>query len=330
LTIQLLTPKSTYTIDYPIAIEFAETQNDILWTAKEIKVEKDLQDLRTNFTPAEYHGVVSTLKLFTLYELRVGDDYWNHFVAKVFQRPDIQRMANCFAFVEINIHAPFYNKINEVLGLDTDEFYSAYLNDDVLRNRMSWIAKQTIDRGDHYHRLKSLAVFSMIEGAVLYSSFAFLKHFQCEGKNKLMNVNAGINFSVKDENIHSEAGAWLFRTYLHELFRHREGDNFDYTMLTKEIVDTARIIYEHECIIIDKIFEYGDIKGITSHDLKTFVKSRINLCLQQLAIEPIYEVIENRVAEWFYKNINTAKIHDFFVKQGNEYNRNWNEKGFVW
>src|SRR3546814_10844546 len=60
--------------------------------------------------------------------------------------------------------------------------------------------------------LVSLGCFSLIEGAVLYSSFAFLKHFQTRGKNKLLNVVRGINFSVRDENFHCVAGSWLFRS----------------------------------------------------------------------------------------------------------------------
>src|SRR3546814_9244700 len=55
--------------------------------------------------------------------------------------------------------------------------------------------------------LVSLGCFSLIEGAVLYSSFAFLKHFQTRGKNKLLNVVRGINFSVRDENLHCVAGS---------------------------------------------------------------------------------------------------------------------------
>lgn len=104
--IKLLTPKETYTIDYPEAIEYAKLQQEIFWLPDEIEVEKDLHDIRTNFTEAEYHGVISTLKLFTLYELSVGNDYWSGYVSQVFQRPDIQRMANCFSFFEINVHAP--------------------------------------------------------------------------------------------------------------------------------------------------------------------------------------------------------------------------------
>lgn len=331
--IQLLTPKQEYTIDYPQAIEYATAQSHIFWTPDEVEVEKDLHDIRTNFTEAEYHGIISTLKLFTLYELKVGADYWQGYVSRIFPRPDIQRMANCFSYFELNVHAPFYNKINEVLGLDTDEFYTSYMEDPVLKNRMAWIEKRVAKKETHYDRLKSLAVFSMIEGAVLYSSFAFLKHFQSEGKNKLMNVTAGINFSVKDENIHSEAGAWLFKTYLHELMtelNNPEEYNDLKHKLVSDLFETAQVIYDHECVIINKIFEYGEIKGITSYQLKAFVQHRIDLCLNQLGFTGLFFPEDTIVKDWFYKNINSSKLTDFFVKQSNEYNRNWSELGFIW
>ena len=178
---RLLQKKTTYTIDYPTAIEFANQQMDIFWHPNEIEVEKDLHDMKTNFTEAEYHGVITTLKLFTLYELVVGNEYWSGKIKKLFPRPDIERMANCFSFFELNVHAPFYNKLNEVLGLNTDEFYNSYVEDEVLFNRINWINKVISKPSDNvYDILKSLAVFSMIEGAILYSSFAFLKHTSSE------------------------------------------------------------------------------------------------------------------------------------------------------
>lgn len=104
--IQILTPKSTYTIDYPQAIVFAKAQSEIFWLPDEIEVEKDIHDLKTNFTEAEYHGIVTVLKLFTIYELSVGNEYWKDYVSSVFPRPDIQRMASTFSFMELGVHAP--------------------------------------------------------------------------------------------------------------------------------------------------------------------------------------------------------------------------------
>lgn len=316
---QLLTPTKSYVTRYPTAIQFAETQEKIFWTSNEIDVAKDVMDLRVHMSEAERHGVITTLKLFTMYELVAGEEYWLGRVLNTFQRPEIQRMAATFGFFELNVHAPFYSKINKELMLDNDDFYLGYVNDPVLKDRMDFIGR-AVDDPDH---LYSLAVFSLIEGAVLYSSFAFLKHFQAKGKNKLLNVVRGINFSVRDENLHSEAGAWLYKELRGELGVIRGG-------LSEEILGAAKAIYEHESRIVDMIFEKGDMEGITSEQMKTFVKSRINLCLERLGIEPIFEVKNNIIAEWFYDNINAVTFHDFFSGIGSSYNRSWDEKSFVW
>ena len=330
MAIRILSPKSEYITDYPTAIEFAEQQSSIIWFPDEIEVEKDLHDLKTNCTEAEYHGVISTLKLFTLYELNVGNDYWQNYVSKVFPRPDIQRMAATFSFMELGVHAPFYNKINEVLGLDTEEFYNSYKEDEVLTNRMNWIAKRTTKRDTVYNVLKSVGVFSMIEGAILYSSFAFLKHFNSAGKNKLININAGINFSAIDETLHSQAGAWLYRTLKKETIDDEQLTEEERLQLKSELIETAKVILEHESIIIDKIFEKGNIKGITNTQLKNFVESRLDICLENLGYTGIFKPSYNPIKTWFYKDIESSTLHDFFSSQGNDYSRNWSEGKFTW
>ena len=314
--------QEAYIIEYPQAEVFAEQQEDIFWTAKEIGMEKDLHDLHNSLTEAETHGVVTVLKLFTKYEVHVGNEYWLDFVRRKFKRPEIQRMASLFGMFELNVHAPFYNKINEVLNLNTEEFYNSYIEDKTLKGRMDWLDSQ-FDGDD---TLYSLAVGSIVEGAVLYSNFAFLKHFQAEGKNKLVNLTAGINFSVRDENLHSLAGAWLFNTLKEE----SELDIIATDRLTQKVNKTCNKILEHESRIIDMIFEKGDIRGITEHQMKQFIKARLNLCLSQINLEPLYEVEYDPISKWFYKNINSGQLHDFFHKQGNNYNRDHSEVKFVW
>lgn len=189
---RLKQPKDVYTVDYPQAVAFAEQQADIFWTDREIDVSKDIQDIRVNMTEAERHGTITVLTLFTNYELKAGNEYWGGRVMRMFKRPDIRRMANAFAFFELNSHLPFYAKLNEALGLASDEFYQSYVDDPILKERMDFIDEVVSSKNDLY----SLGAFTFVEGVVLYSSFAFLKHFQAEGKNKLKNVVAGINFSV--------------------------------------------------------------------------------------------------------------------------------------
>ena len=323
----ILKNHKVYTFDYPQAISFAEQQADIFWTDTEIALEKDLHDLKTVLTEAELHGVTTVLKLFTEYELKVGTDYWLGRMMRLFKRPELQRMFAVFGATELGVHAPFYAKINELLGLNTDEFYTSYIDNPTLKGRMEHIeATVGIPVKTEYDALLSIGAFSIVEGAILYSNFAFLKHFQAEGKNKLMNLVAGINFSVRDENLHSLGGAWVFN----ELLKESELTKAERTRLQKDLQKFCNQMLEHESQIIDMIFERGTIRGITDIQLNNFVQSRLNLCLNQLGYEDIYTITYDPISKWFYKNIQSSQLHDFFAKVGNAYSRDWKESEFTW
>lgn len=301
-------------------IEFANQQLKIFWLPDEIKVEKDIQDVLVNLKPAEKHGVITTLKLFSLYETHAGDEYWGNRFKKMFDGAEFHRMASVFSMFELAVHAPFYNKINQLLHIDTPEFYLSYQDNEILRSRIEHIGQIINDEND----LVSLAMFSMVEGVILYSSFAFLKHFQSQGKNKLMNLVRGINFSLRDENLHALAGAWCFKHKAKEL------DKEQLEIIEKRIIEGAKKLHEHELEIIRMIFEQGPIDGITEKQLINFVESRINECLKQLGFKKLYDVRYNPIAEWFYKAINDYSFNDFFSGMGNQYHRNWDETAFVW
>lgn len=310
-------------------IEFADQQLKVFWLPDEIKVEKDVQDILVNMTEAEKHAVITTLKLFSIYETHAGSEYWGGRFKDMFNGAEFHRMASVFSMFELAVHAPFYNKINQLLHIDTPEFYMSYVDNPVLKSRVEHVGEII----DHEDDLVSLASFSLVEGVILYSNFGFLKHFQSQGKNKLLNIVRGINFSVRDENLHSTGGAWAFR---HKLSKLKSEGYTDAEIAERKakvehlVRETARKIYEHECQIIQMVFEKGEIKGITAHQLENFVQSRVNECLKQLGFEKEYDVKYNPIAEWFYKGINDYQFNDFFSGVGNQYNRNWDETGFTW
>ena len=325
-TPRILQKKETYTFDYPEIINYVEKQQHILWTKDEFSVEKDVQDLMVNMTPAEAHGVKTVLKLFTLYELIVGGEYWGGRFKRTFQRPEFQCLAAMYGNVELNVHARFYADLDKALMLNTDEHYLSYKQDEVLKNRVDFIEKAVTDK----NHLKSIGTFSMTEGAILYSNFAFLKHFQANGKDLIKNVCGGVSMSVVDENLHAEAGAYVYRTLKHEALDSGYYTYQEVEAVEKEIVEIAKVIYEHESLIIDQIFEKGSIRGITDKQLKNFVQHRIDVCLSNLGIQPIFKPSYNPIADWFYDDINSYQMNDFFNSGGKEYVRNWSEKSFNW
>ncbi len=129
-------------------------------------------------------------------------------------------------------------------------------------------------------------------------------------------------------NCHSMGGAWAYRQHKKEL----KLSNEDLNLLEQKIKDAALKIYEHECRIIDMMWEKGDIPGISKESLKIFVSSRLNICLQNLEIEPIFIINEeeNTIATWFYDSINKYVFNDFFSGIGREYVRDWDEENFSW
>lgn len=326
MPVRIQTPKHEFTVDYPEACAFMDQQAKVFWPHDEVKVHKDKQDILVNMTEAERHGTITTLKLFTKYEQIIGDEFWLDFVFKKFPRPaDIQPMAAMFGAMELSVHARFYAKLNEELGLASDEFYNEYLEDEDMKARIDYL-EETLSKKDD---LRALGGFTFGEGAVLYSNFAYLKHFQSQGKNKLLNVVSGINFSARDENLHAEAAAWLFRTLLQEKKDAGEIDDEYIAALKADIYAGAEQVLQHEMAIIKKIFSKGKIEGITDVQLIHFAMSRINLCLRNLGFENLYEVTYNPVAEWFYKGINGYQMQDFFNSQGNQYERSWDANSFT-
>lgn len=323
---RMLTPKDTYTFDYPEALEYELQQRKVLWTPEEFQVAKDIQDLLVNMTPAESHGVKTVLKLFTRYELVVGNEYWGGKYKRMFKRPCLQRAASCFSFVELNIHAPFYSAVDEALMLKTDEYYNSYVENPELVARMKFLEDIVLDKNP----LLSVGAFSMIEGAILYANFAFLKHFNTGGKSLIRNIVAGINMSVADEDFHAQYGAWTYRTLRKEMIEAGDLTLQEVRDIEDKLIQVAYTIFEHEGQIIDMIFEKGHIKGITELQMKNFVQSRLDSCLNNLTINSVFNPTYNPVADWFYTNINSYSFHDFFNAGGREYSRDWVESKFTW
>lgn len=317
---QIETKKDTYTIDYPQAVQAAQEQTKIIWFAEELGVEKDENDIRTKCTEGERHGITTVLKLFTQYELMLGgEEFWGAKVTKMFPRPEIERMAATFSFVELGIHAPFYDLINKTLGIATDEFYSSWQQDEVMRDRVAFIEKYAHSED----ALEATAAFAFMEGVVLFSNFAFLKSFNVGGFNLIPHITAGIDGSAKDENYHSMASAWLFNQCLKEREQLGLIDSNGKQNLRKKIKRIAEKVYEHEESLCKRIFEKGNVRTITEEGILDFIKDRINMVLSYLNIKPLYEKETGVVTEWFYSQLNSFKYSDFFQSQQLQYVRSW-------
>src|SRR5690606_21356972 len=101
---------------------------------------------------------------------------------------------------------------------------------------------------------------------------------------------SGINFSARDEDLHSQAAGWLFRTLLAEKEAAGLVSEKYKEELKSDILNAAEVVLEHEKQIIAKLFEKGQIEGITEKQLEHFAESRINKVLGYLGYSNLYQV----------------------------------------
>lgn len=317
---QIETPTGSYVARYPWASEMAIEQQSLFWPAEELGVEEDEQDFRISLNEAEKHGVLTAQSLLTQYELMIGgSELWGGKIANFFPRPEIQRMCACFSNVELNSHAPFYAIANKVLGNHTDEFYSTWKADPILVKRIEFINQCT----NSTDALEVTAALAFLEGAVLFTLFGFFKGFNSRGHNFIPHFVSGIDGSAKDENFHSIASARLFRECKAERIKANTHGANDDARLKAKILQIAQTVVEHEQQINSLLFKVSGNRVVTQEELDHFLKDRVDVVLARLEMPPMFNNKKGIISDWFYQQLSTVKVPDFFAATQLQYTRNW-------
>jgi ribonucleoside-diphosphate reductase beta chain len=311
--------------EYPQAYEYWLSQQQAHWLHTEVPMMSDLNDWKQNLSETEKNIIGSILKGFAQTETIVND-YWSGLVTKWFRKPEVIMMATTFGSME-TIHAEAYSLLNETLGLDD---FSEFLEDETTMAKIEnlMLVRDSFDGEKDLHEIaKSLAIFSAFtEGVNLFSSFAVLLSFKM--RNKLKGVGQIVEWSIRDESMHSEAGCWLFRTLVEEnpFLKTKE--------LEAAINEAALLSLKLELDFIDKVYELGDLEGCSKYDLQNFIKNRVNTKLGDLGYNPIISNIDMTAVErmkWF-DALSAGKQHtDFFANRVTNYSKGhmtWDESIF--
>ena len=314
------TPTGSYVAKYPWAIEMAIEQQSIFWPAEELGVEEDEQDFRVGLNEAERHGVLTAQSVLTQYELMIGgEELWGGKIGRLFPRPEIQRMAACFANTELGSHAPFYDLGNKVMGNSTDEFYTRWKADPILAERIAFIEECTASDD----ALEVTAALAFLEGAVLFTAFGFFKGFNSRGFNLIPHFVSGIDGSAKDENFHSIASARLFRECKAERIKAGNHSPEQDAKLREKILAIATKVAEHERRINDLLFAIPGNRVVTKEELNHFLEDRVDVVLNRLEMPPMFGHDKGVISVWFYQQLSTVKVPDFFAATQLQYTRNW-------
>jgi len=301
--------------EYPEAFDYWLKQQQAHWIHTEVPMMSDINDWKQNLTETEKNIIGSILKGFAQTET-VVNDYWTGLVTKWFRKPEIIAMATVFGAME-TIHAEAYSLLNEELGLDD---FSEFLEDEATMAKIEALTDNAASFGDEvnwHERAKSLAIFSAFtEGVNLFSSFAVLLSFKL--RNKLKGVGQIVEWSIRDESMHSDAGCWLFRTLLEEKPELKTPE------LETAINEAALLSLKLELDFIEKVYEEGDLEGCSKEDLISFIKHRVNTKMGDLGYRPIVNGIDPTAIErmkWF-DHLSAGKQHtDFFANRVTNYSK---------
>ena len=311
--------------EYQEAADYWLKQQQSHWLHTEVPMMSDLADWNSNLSKTEKNIIGSILKGFAQTET-VVNDYWTQLVTKWFRKPEIIAMATTFGAFE-TIHAEAYSLLNETLGLENfDEFMEDEATMAKIEN-LTTIRDSFNGEKDLHEIAKSLAIFSAFtEGVNLFSSFAVLLSFKM--RNKLKGVGQIVEWSIRDESLHSEAGCWLFRTLI------EENPELKTPELETAINEAALLSLQLELNFIKKCYELGDLEGCSQYDLENFIKNRVNTKLGDLNYKGIISDIDMTSVErmkWF-DHLSAGKQHsDFFATRVTNYSKGhmvWDESIF--
>ena len=302
---------------YPWAVDLTSRHEKSHWIEDELDLSEDVADWKGNkMTNNEKEYITNILRLFTQSDVAVGQNYYDIFIPR-FKNNEVRNMLGSFASRE-GIHQRAYALLNETLGLPDSE-YHAFLEYKEMTDKVDFM----MDNDSNTLTGTGLALAKMVfnEGVSLFASFVMLLNFQRFGKMK--GMGKVVEWSIRDESMHVEGNAKLFKAFCAEHTRIVD-DEFKaaiYAMAKKSV--------RLEDKFIDLAYEVGDMEGLGKEEVKEYIRYITDRRLLQLGLKPNFKVKENPLP-WLEWVLNGADHTNFFEGRVTEYevaglNGSWHE-----
>ena len=306
----LFTERNYYKpFDYEWAFESYGTMQKMHWLPSEVPLHEDIRDWNERLTKEEKNLINQILKFFTQGDVDIAKAYLDSYIPK-FKPPEVRMMLSSFATSEAN-HAHAYSLLNDTLGEPSLLDFKAFQEYKEMADKHTYLFK---DKGEGVEGLvRDIACFSAFgEGLQLFASFVMLLNFQRYGRMKGMCQI--VTWSIRDETHHVESMIKLFKTLI------KENPKIWRDKFKKTIYQTARDMVELEDKFIDLAFEMGGIRGLTSDEVKKYIRYIADRRLLQLSLKPNYGVKDNPLG-WLDWVLNGVEHANFFENRATEYNK---------
>ncbi len=305
----LLDSKSIYKpFNYPWAYEAWLKQQQVHWLPEEVPLADDVRDWKHNLTASEKNLLSQIFRFFTQADIEVNNCYMKHY-SQVFKPIEVQMMLSAFSNIE-TVHIAAYSHLLDTIGMPEAE-YSAFMKYKEMKDKYDYMQKFGI--GTKKDIATTLAAFGgFTEGLQLFASFAILLNFQRFGKMKGMGQI--VAWSVRDESLHTNSIIKLFRTFVQE-----NPEVWD-EELKGRLYEACATIVHYEDAFIDLAFEMGNIEGLTSREVKRYIRYIADRRLNQLGLKDIY-MIDINPLPWLDEILNGVEHTNFFENRVTEYSK---------
>ena len=293
---------------YPWAVELTKKHEEIHWVEDEAELSEDVMDWKTKLNDAEKDFITQVLRLFTQSDVQVGENYHELLIPK-FRNNEARNMLSSFANRE-GVHQRAYALLNDTLGLPDEDFHK-FLEYTEMSDKIDFMKQGDIH--SHTGLALSLAQSVFNEGLSVFASFVMLLNFQRYGKMKGMGTI--VEWSIRDETLHVQGNAKLFREFCQE---HPRIVNDE---LKSKIYQMAKDVVKLEDRFIKLAFNGLEMEGLTETDVKQYIRHIADRRLLQLGMKPNFKVKDNPLP-WLDWVLNGASHDNFFEKRVTEYSVN--------
>lgn len=300
--------------EYPELAEYKEAIQHSYWLHTEFNYTSDIHDFKVNVSDVERNAIKNAMLAIAQVEVAVKT-FWGDLYHRL-PKPELGSVGYTFAESEVR-HHDAYSHLLEILGLN-DEFEKIRDIPELIQ-RVDYLTKCTVlarTESDKDYTLSILLFSLFIEHVSLFSQFLIIMSF-----NKFRNVFKGmsnvIEATSKEEQIHG-----LFGIELIKVIREERPEWFD-DQLEHMVIKACKEAYKSEEVVIDWIYEAGDLDFLPKTTVKEFVKNRLNKSLQNIGYKAIFEVDEEAIVatDWFDDEVVATKHVDFFVKRSINYSK---------
>jgi ribonucleoside-diphosphate reductase beta chain len=300
--------------EYPELLEYKKAIRHSYWLESEFNFTSDINDFKIKVDNSEREAIKRTMLAIAQIEVKVKT-FWADMYKRM-PKTEIGDVGMTFAESEVR-HKDAYAELLNVLGLQKE--FETLIEVPAIKNRINYLTKYLDGTRSKDNKMytKSVLLFSLfIEHVSLFSQFLIMMSFNKE-KNLFKGISNVVEATSKEEDVHGNFGVEIIN-----IIKKENPEWFDEEF--EELVYSAcKKAYTAECLVLDWIFENGELSFLPKEIIKHFIMNRFNNSLSKIGMKTVFSpdltLLEKTM--WFEVEITSTKEGDFFYKKQIDYSK---------